>query len=85
MAFKKEIIDCISPLKTVYGFRYTVVDGLGGYFENVLKIGEISTYSLTLLCKYGVFNISGDCLKITKYCDGDLAVSGKITKVERVE
>lgn len=85
MAFKKEIIDCISPLKKVYGFRYTVVYGFGGYFENVLKIGEISTYSLTLLCRQGVFNISGEGLKITKYCDGDLAVLGNVRKVERVE
>ncbi len=85
MAFKKEILNFLTPLKTPFGFRYTVVDGVGGYFENVLKIGEISTYSLTLLYKRGVFTVSGYDLEVTKYCDGDLAVSGVITKIEREE
>ncbi len=85
MAFKKEILDFFSVLKIPYSFRYTVIDGRGGYFENVLKIGEISTYSLTLLSKSGAFRISGQDLKVVKYCDNDLAVDGKIFKVERCE
>ncbi len=83
MAFKKEILDLLNPFKVPYSFRYTVVDGFGGYFENVLKIGEISTYSVTLLVKRGIFKVSGEDLKIIKYCDGDLAIGGNIFMVER--
>ncbi len=85
MAFKKEILDFFHAYLVPYSFRYTVIDGTGGYFENVLKIGEISTYSLTLLSKSGAFIVSGKDLKVVKYCDGDLAVGGRIFKVERCE
>lgn len=85
MAFKKEILDCLSPVRAAFGFRYTVVFGTGGYFENVLKIGEISTYSVTLLAKSGVYRVCGQELKLLKYCDGDLAIGGCIDKVEKCQ
>ncbi len=85
MAFKKEITGILSPLKFPSGLIFTVIDGAGGYFENVLKIGELSTYSVTFLAKSGVFKVSGKDIKIVKYCDGDLAIKGTLTMIERCE
>lgn len=85
MAFKTEISKLLSPLKYVSGLRYTVIDGAGGYFENVLKIGELSTYSVTFITKSGVFKVGGSDLKVVKFCDGDLALKGTISLIERCE
>lgn len=85
MALKKDVFDCLSPIRAAFGFRCTVVFGMGGYFENVLKIGEISTYSVTLLAKSGVYRVCGQKLKLLKYCDGDLAIGGHIDKVEKCQ
>lgn len=83
MAFKKEIQEFLNPFKVPFRFKYTIIDCFGGYFENVLKIGEISTYSVTLLLKCGVVKVVGNNLMVVKYCDGDLAIKGDILKVER--
>ncbi len=85
MAFRKEITGVLSPLKFPSGLIFTVIDGAGGYFENVLKIGELSTYSVTFLTKGGVFKVNGKDIKIVKYCDGDLVLKGTITGIERCE
>lgn len=83
MTLKNEIADFLNPLRSVYAFSYTVYDGVGGYFENVLKISGISTYCLTFTVKNGTVNVWGSDLKIVKFTKGDVAVKGKINKVER--
>lgn len=85
MAFNKEIQNYLSPVYDAFSFKYTLIEGVGAYFENVLKICEISTYSVTLSTKKGLYSVCGDGLKIRKYYSGDLAICGNVTRVEKLK
>ena len=65
-----------------FGLQYTVVEG-GGYFENVKRILEFTPQTVVLKCGGGNLRIEGEGLSLGKYFQGDLAVRGKIVKVER--
>ncbi len=82
LSFEREIESFLNPLKQSFGYKYTVIDGVGAYFESVLKINEISTYCVTLLIKKGQLKVLGEDISVIKYAGGDLALSGKILKVE---
>ena len=65
------------------GVQYTVVDGQGGYFQNVKRIMEFSTERIVLRGKKGAVRVEGKNLHIGKYYAGDVAVVGEIERVER--
>lgn len=65
--------------------EYTVVDGGGGYFENVKRILEFSENAVVLGGKKGSLRVEGKGLSLGKYFGGDLMVRGEILKVERGE
>lgn len=67
------------------GVQYTVVDGQGGYFQNVKRIQEFSEERIVLRGKKGVVRIEGKSLALGKYYAGDVAVTGDIERVEREE
>lgn len=70
---------------SAFRVQYTVIDGGGGYFQNVKKLLEFSPERLVLKGARGRLNIEGERLSLGKYFQGDLVVRGKIIKIEREE
>lgn len=65
--------------------HYTVVDGRGGYFQNVKKILEFSESKIVFQGRKGTVCVEGENLRLGKYCAGDAAVFGNIIKVGKTE
>ena len=65
-------------------FKATLVGDSAGYFECVLGIKSYSEEEIILSVKDGGVIIKGENLYIKKYCEGDVAVCGKIKAVERI-
>lgn len=65
--------------------QYTVVDGKGGYFQNVRRLPEFSSTAVVLCGRKGAVRVEGENLTLGKYALGDVAVFGKITAVRREE
>lgn len=82
MRLIREIFKALSA-EAGAGVQYTVVDGQGGYFQNVKKILEFSPELIILRGKKDGVRIEGKDLRIGKYYAGDVAVGGSIERVER--
>lgn len=67
------------------GVQYTVIDGQGGYFQNVRRVLEFSDTTVVLRGRKSAVRIVGKGLSLEKYCGGDVAVKGDVARVERVE
>ena len=65
--------------------QYTVIDGRGGYFQNVKRLLEFSETKILLSGHKGKLCVEGTGLSLGKYFAGDLLVRGNIIKTERVE
>ena len=65
--------------------QYTVLDGKGGYFQNVKRILEFSEEAVVFSGKKGALRVEGSGLSLGKYFAGDATVLGNIVKVERLE
>ena len=65
--------------------QYTVVDGKGGYFQNVKRILELSQECIVLSGKKGSVRIEGSGLSLGKCFSGDVTVLGDIFRVLREE
>lgn len=63
--------------------QYTVVDGRGGYFQNVRRIVEFSEERVVLAGKRGSVVVEGRTLSLGKCFLGDVSINGDIRKVER--
>lgn len=63
--------------------RYTIVDGSGGYFQNVRRIREFSPEKIVLEGKSALVTVEGKNLSVGKYLGGDLVVNGEVVRVER--
>lgn len=63
--------------------QYTVVDGKGGYFQNVRRLVEFSPEKIVLAGKRGRVCVEGSALILGKCTLGDVSVFGNIVKVER--
>ena len=63
--------------------QYTVIEGQGGYFQNVKRILEFSQETIVLRGKKDSVRVEGKNLRIGKYYAGDVAVAGEIERVER--
>ena len=82
MKLFSEIVKALSA-EVGTGGQYTVVDGQGGYFQNVKRILEFSAERIVLCGKKGCVRVEGKNLRIGKYYAGDVAVVGEIERVER--
>lgn len=58
--------------------RCILLPGGGGYFEGVKCVEELSSQRIVLCFSRRKVEIEGEELSISKYCDGDLAVGGRI-------
>ena len=64
--------------------QYTVIDGKGGYFQNVKKLAEFSETKIVVCGRKGAVSVEGEKLTLGKYFAGDLVVYGDIAKAERI-
>ena len=65
--------------------QYTVLDGRGGYFQNVKKILEFSENVIVFAGRKGAVRVEGEGLNLGKYYLGDAVVRGKILRVLQCE
>ena len=65
------------------GVQYTVIDGKGGYFQNIRRILEFSPTRIVLQGKKGSVAVEGNDLSLGKYFGGDAMVIGDIARVIR--
>ncbi len=65
--------------------QYTVIDGKGGYFQNVKRLKEFSSERIVFQGKSGCVAVEGKGLSLGKYFGGDAAVIGDIARVAREE
>ena len=63
--------------------QYTIVDGKGGYFQNVKRILELSDTSIVLSGRKGTVRVEGSGLSLGKCFGGDVTVFGDIARVAR--
>ena len=84
MRLGSEILRALSA-ETGGGVQYTVLDGQGGYFQNVRRVLEFSDTTIVLRGRSGSVRVVGKRLSLEKYSGGDVAVKGDIERVERVE
>ena len=56
--------------------------GGGAYFQGVKAVGDFSPTQLCLYFSKGYAEIIGERLQISKYCDGDLSLSGIVYSVQ---
>ena len=64
--------------------QYTVVEGRGGYFQNVKRLDTFTDELLVLGGAKGGVRVEGKGLSLGKYGGGDVAVKGEIFRVERI-
>lgn len=65
--------------------QYTVIDGRGGYFQNVKRLLEFSEIKIVLKGKKGAVSVEGEKLSLGKCFAGDVTVLGDIHKIERLD
>ena len=65
--------------------QYTVLDGGGGYFQNVKKILEFSEDAIVFSGRRGAVRVEGENLSLGKYYLGYAVVCGKILRVSRCD
>lgn len=66
------------------GVQYTVLDGQGGYFQNIKKMELFTAEEIVFRGKKGAVRVEGRQLSLGKYGGGDATVRGEIVKVERI-
>lgn len=84
MTLFAEILGSLSAEAGV-SIQYTVIDGRGGYFQNVRRITEFSAEKIVFRGKRCGVRVEGSDLSLGKYDGGDALVCGKIIKVERID
>ena len=65
--------------------QYTVIDGRGGYFQNVKRLLEFSENKIVLTGAKGAVSVEGEKLSLGKCFAGDVTVLGDIRKIERLD
>ena len=61
--------------------RCILLPGGGGYFEGVKYVEDFSSERIVVCFPRQKIELEGEALSIAKYCDGDLAIGGKILTV----
>ena len=85
MRLFSEILKELAAEGNTLRVQYSVVDGKGGYFQNVKRLIEFSERKIVLQGRKGTLGIEGENLSLGKYFGGDLTVLGNIIRVERGE
>ena len=85
MRLFSEIAEALATEGETLRVQYTVVDGRGGYFQNVKRLAEFSEEVVVFTGKKGGVRVTGTRLSIGKYFAGDATVLGDIVKIERIE
>ncbi len=83
MKFFAEILKALGA-EAGAGVQYTVIEGRGGYFQNVKRLETFTTSIIVLRGAKGGVRIEGKELSLGKYGGGDVAVKGEIFRVERI-
>lgn len=65
-------------------YRAVIFGDSGAYFENVLGIACFCPEKIELFIKRGCIRICGENLSIKKLFGQDVAILGKINKIERI-
>ena len=85
MEFLKEIAKVLgADAAGAFRVQYAVVDGKGGYFQNVRRLVAFSPTEVVLRGRTGAVRVEGENLSLGKYFAGDLVIEGDIARVERV-
>lgn len=63
--------------------HYTVIDGRGGYFQNVRRLVEFSSERVVLAGRKGRVYVEGEGLRLGRCGEGDVTVLGDIVRVGR--
>ena len=85
MEFLKEIAKVlVADAAGAFRVQYAVVDGKGGYFQNVKRLVQFSSTEVVLRGRTGAVRVEGENLSLGKYFAGDLVIEGDIARVERV-
>ena len=85
MRLKEEIFALFGGDGEITRIQYTVIDGKGGYFQNVKRLLSFSTSEIVLKGRRGAVRVEGTGLSLGKYLGGDVAVYGEIASVKREE
>ena len=78
-----EIVRALGGDELSMRLRYTVVEGGGGYFQNVKRLAEFSPSRIVLAGKGGQVLVEGEGLTLGKCFGGDVEIRGRIDRVER--
>lgn len=74
----------VTCLPKEQNYRYTVLGGSAGYFENISGIKYYTTEEIALSLKHGGLTVRGDNLYVKKFCAGDVVICGNILSVEKI-
>ena len=64
--------------------RILILGDCGVYLEGVKTLKAYTKTKVEVLVKSGGIIVVGENLKISKFCNGDMAIQGKVNMVERV-
>ncbi len=84
MGFGDCILRCLNleDFALLSTYRLTIIGNKGIYLEGALRLIDITSDSVKIEIKGGVLKIDGVNLQITSYLEKDIAILGKISKVE---
>ncbi len=82
MEFLREIANILGAGDAL-SIHYTVVDGSGGYFQNVVRLLSFSETEIVLKGRRCNVRVEGERLSLGKYFAGDLVIRGNIVRIGR--
>ena len=82
MEFLREIANILGAGDAL-SIHYTVVDGSGGYFQNVVRLLSFSETEIVLKGRRSNVRVEGERLSLGKYFAGDLVIRGNIVRIGR--
>ncbi len=85
MRLGEEIVRALGGAGDPARVQYTVVEGRGGYFQNVRRLLELSETAVVLAGRRGAVRVEGRMLRLGRYGAGDAAILGDIERVVREE
>ncbi len=84
MGFSDCILKCLNldNMSFLDSYRVTIVGERGVYIEGILKIIDVKDDRIILSVKKGKLNVFGSSLKLKSYYEKDIAIIGKVIKIE---
>ncbi len=79
-----EILEKIGAEEMAFvGARYVVLDGCAAYIESVKAVLSFTPDRICVRAGKGTLVVSGECLCIRSFADGDMWISGNVCGVAR--